>query len=111
MPNPLTPLKSTLDLAFLADHLLATLIRGLLQSGSTLITRPLVRFIRVRRGGDPVSGERAPGHCADQPSGPFRLAAPDQACVDCGGTTSLIIVVTYSEFASTENLSDFRKEV
>ena len=80
MPNPLTPITSTLDFAVLFERLLATLIRGLLQSGFTLVARPLVRIIRVRRDDDPVRGEPGPAGHKDAPPGPFRLAYPDHAC-------------------------------
>jgi hypothetical protein len=59
--------------------LLATLIRGLVQNGFTMITRPLVRLIRLRRSTDPVRGEEPPGRSVARPIGPFRLAARDQA--------------------------------
>src|SRR2546425_6379794 len=80
MPNPLTPITSTLDFAMLFDRLLATLIRGLLQSGFTLVARPLVRIIRVRRDDDPVRGEPGPARHKIPPPGPFRLAYPEHAC-------------------------------
>jgi hypothetical protein len=80
MPNPLKPLTATLDLAFLADRMLATLIRGLLQNGFTLVARPLVRLVRRRSSDDPVQGEQSPARHSAQPPGPFKLAHPDQAC-------------------------------
>jgi hypothetical protein len=80
MPNPLSPITSTLDLAFLADRMLATLIRGLLQGDFTLVARPLVRFVRKRRGDDPVSGDQGPAPNPATPPGPFRLAVPEHAC-------------------------------
>jgi len=80
MPNPLSPIINTLDLAFVADRMLAVLIRGLLQSGFTVMARPLVRIIRKRRDDDPVRGDQGPAPNPARPPGPFRLAARDQAC-------------------------------
>ncbi len=80
MPNPLSPISTTLDLAFLADRMLATLIRGLLQSDFTLVARPLVRIIRRRRGDDPVRGDQGHAPNPATPPGPFRLVRRNQAC-------------------------------
>ncbi len=80
MPNPLEPFIDALDLTFVADRMLATLIRGLLQSGFTLAARPLVRIVRHSRNDDPVKGESWSRRKPEQPIGPFRLADPDQAC-------------------------------
>jgi hypothetical protein len=80
MPNPLKPLMATLDSTLLFDRLLATLIRGLLQNGFTLVADRLVRIIRGRRGDDPVQGEQGPARHTSPPPGPFRLAYSDHAC-------------------------------
>jgi hypothetical protein len=80
MPNPLSPVTDTLDFAFVADRMLATLIRGLLQSDFTLIARPIVRLVRRNRDDDPVSGDQGPAPNAATPRGPFRLKARNQAC-------------------------------
>ena len=81
MTKLLRPLSSTLDLAFVVDRMLATLIRGLLQSDFTLVARPLVRWARRQHGDDPVSGgDDSPTHNKADPIGPFRPAGPKPAC-------------------------------
>jgi hypothetical protein len=81
MTNLLRPIRSTLDLAFVVDRLLATLIRGLLQSDFTLVARPIVRWVRRGRSDDPVSGgDQSPAHNKAEPIGPFRPAGPKPAC-------------------------------
>lgn len=79
MTKLLRPITTTLDLALRADRLLAGLIRGLLQSGFTLLARPIVRWVRAGRSDDPV-GEESPAPNQADPIGPFRLAGPKPAC-------------------------------
>jgi hypothetical protein len=79
MPNPLQPFVASLDFAFLADRLIATLIRGLFQSGFTAVAHPLVRLIRLRRGDDPIGADQGPTPNAAQPVGPFKLGYPEHA--------------------------------
>ena len=80
MRDPLKPIIRTLDLAFLADRMLATLIRVLLKNDFTLVARPLVRLIRRVRGDDPVADDQGPATNPAAPPGPFRLAFREQAC-------------------------------
>jgi hypothetical protein len=73
MTKLLRPITSTLDTAFVADRLLAVLIRGLLQSGFTLLAHPLVRWVRHKNGDEPISGgDDTPAHNKAEPIGPFR---------------------------------------
>ena len=79
MTKLLRPISSTLDLAFLADRMVATLLRGLLQSDFTLVARPIVRWVRRGRSQQPV-GQESLAHSKAQPIGPFRPAGPKPAC-------------------------------
>ena len=80
MPNPPQPLSSTFDLAFLADRMIATLIRGLLQSDFTLVARPLVRLVRARHSGHAVGADQGRAPKSVPPPGPFRLREGGRAC-------------------------------
>ena len=80
MTKLLRPISTTLDVTFLANRLLATLIRGLLQADFTLLARPIVRWARRRHSDEPVSGDQAPAHNDAQPVGPFRPAGRKPAC-------------------------------
>ena len=80
MTKLLQPISATLDLAFLADRMLSTLIRGLLQSDFALVARPIVRWVRARRSDDPAGSDTSPAHNKAEPVGPFRLAGPKPAC-------------------------------
>ena len=79
MNKLLQPISATLDLAFVADRMLATLIRGLLQSDFTLVARPIVRWVRKGHSDDPV-GDDSPAHNKADPTGPFRPSGPKAAC-------------------------------
>ena len=80
MSNFLAPITDTLDFIFSADRLMALLIRGLLQNDITLVARPLVRLIRLRRNDEPVKGEHGRAPHANPPIGPFKLADRNQSC-------------------------------
>jgi hypothetical protein len=74
LPNPLSPVIDTLDFTFLADRMMTTLIRGLLQNDFTLVARPIVRILRRGRSDDPVRHDQGPAPHPQPPVGPFRLA-------------------------------------
>src|SRR5437870_5514821 len=81
MTKLLRPVTSTLDTTLLADRLLTTLIRGLLQQGFTLLARPIVRMVRRNRSDQPApGGDESPAAHKAQPIGPFRLYGRPPAC-------------------------------
>src|SRR5579859_2949526 len=80
LPNPLSPVIDTLDFTFLADRMMTTLIRGLLQNDFTLVARPIVRILRRGRNDDPVRHDQGPAPHPQPPVGPFRLGRREQSC-------------------------------